>query len=605
MNIRLVTLLLTLVGWSRHVDCRRITATKKDIVVRNIVRSVLRQTRSTGVLVLHVNSTRVANNQLIYSTWMRELAAVTTVATLNNFTRPYTRYFGTKNRTKEMTRCTLKNCYCLGLPKPLVPEVVATDRVLFVVILPVALQSCIPVNFFYFMSAFESAPKVLFVIISDKKFHVKVHYNVLNGGFDQGYVNFDVVEVTPRRRIGKRAIQFNYRIVQLDTAANRVTESYYNNRKTRWFKDKVSNYQARKIKVLVEYKGGFANDPFYYDFLKTLGQMANITFVSVNRIDPKFCETWVYYDSVFCSMFQGCTYVKLYRTPKLLMVVPVIFESVEVSVEEIVMLHSLVLSCILMVFLTYAFIARFDRENWPPTTVFILIFGGPTGRMPLTKAEIAALFCTIAIGFFFAGDLVSGLSANAFEQKLEIELNTFEDLQRHNVTVSLLYDPKATKSNFYQEILRTKVKYDCSLKYYTFEQSIMHSMFTFKNLSFSRRDDILEHWLPQRFVVRNKYGFRVSSLSEQAFASVIVLRPRDPLVHRASDIFWRYFETNLLVKRHWNTTYRFHPKRLHPEFFKESLGIPDDDEDVDVDRDLLLVLILTGSLRPVLSCTSD
>lgn len=118
------------------------------------------------------------------------------------------------------------------------------------------------------------------------------------------------------------------------------------------------------------------------------------------------------------------------------------------------------------------------------------------------------------IGFLFAGDLVSGLTASAFEETEEIELQTFEDLRKFNVTLHLIHDPMKTEYDFYQAILKSKVKYKVGTHPSTFDYLLMRIL-KFKNIAFSAREGFLDYNCRQKFVVNNKCGYRVSSFSEK------------------------------------------------------------------------------------------
>lgn len=72
-----------------------------------------------------------------------------------------------------------------------------------------------------------------------------------------------------------------------------------------------------------------------------------------------------------------------------------------------------------------------------------------------------------------------------------------------------------------------------------------------------------------------------------------VLRDRDPLVHRVSDIFWRYFEENLMMRKYSNRLPQFTPKHIRPDYYKEYFEIVTDSE-VTVKTNTLLVPIATG-----------
>lgn len=583
-----------------QLDCK-IFHVPKDRELRNIVRDVVRKTNSSGVLLFHVNYAKVPNDKLLYNEWMRAMAGVTTVTSINSFANSK-RYFAWKDRSKGFRRCGIKKCFCLKSERPINLEILANDRVMLIIICPSVLDSKVSSHYFTPLSASESSPKVLYVMLTRDKFNATTYRNAFNFMFDKGYVNYELLEVSEKskNKIGKRLVRLNYRIVQFDTATSRASIKPYS-RKIVWFKDKVKNYQARKITVKMKWKNGYSNDPVYYDFLKTLSQAVNVTFAPVRGTEDSR-EIWWYYGDNFCPMLGANTNVKVLKMIKLVLVIPVIFRSSEVSAHQIVMHHLLVVLMIILTFWLLSVLAKFDRENWPPATIFIMIFGGPTARMPLTKPEIVALFCAILVGFFFAGDLVTGLTASAFEQEVEVPLNTFEDLQRHNVTIFLIYDPRTSNSEFYLEILKSKVKYNVSpIKhvYWYFSR-----MFKYKNVTFSRVDDYLEYWLSQRFIVKDICGFRISTLSERIYPLVIALRNRDALLHRVSDIFWRYQEANLAIKRHIKSSNVFTLKRMHPDYFKELFQIDDDQQDVDV-KLILLNLIVTGTVGPIIALTIE
>lgn len=87
------------------------------------------------------------------------------------------------------------------------------------------------------MSCSKSSPKILFIVIAKHKLNVKKNYHSwMNYMFDNGHVNFEIVEVSPRHRIKKKIISYDHRIVQFDPSANKVSIKPYN-RKIAWFKD--------------------------------------------------------------------------------------------------------------------------------------------------------------------------------------------------------------------------------------------------------------------------------------------------------------------------------------------------------------------------------
>lgn len=268
MSLRIIFLMSVLLIQNLIIiDCK-IFHNRKDFVVREIVRSVVGKTKSEGIQVIHVNSKKVINNKFVHDNWMRVIAAFTTVASVNSFKND-SRYFSVKDRTKGMTPCGIKNCHCLNYSKPTVPQILASDRIMIIAIVPFALFKNVKFDFFNSLSCSESSPKILLILVADKKLRARYYRSTMNLAFDRRFVNLDIVEVTPKRKIRRRAITFDHRIVQFDPASSRVTIRPYSRKTTSWFKDKVQNYQARKVTVYLLNKEEFAKDPYYYDLLKT------------------------------------------------------------------------------------------------------------------------------------------------------------------------------------------------------------------------------------------------------------------------------------------------------------------------------------------------
>lgn len=359
---------------------------------------------------INVNFAKSPSNKLIYNNWMRQIGAVTTVSCINSYVK-FSKYFARRDKRRDIKSCGIKNCRCLNSLKPKVPQILASDRIMIIVFVPISFYAKVPLDYYTKLSIPQSAPKILFVLITNNKLRTK-NYSWMNFAFERGYVNFDLLEVSPKTKIGKRVLNFDHRIVQLDTLANKVTIKPHN-RKITWFKDKVKNYQKRKIMV----------------------------------------------------------------------------------------------------------------------------------------------------------------------------------------------DPKRAKSNFYEEIIRSKVKYTCfskkPLAWYLLR------IFKFKNFLFTQRDDHVEYWLPKKFIIKNNCGFRISSLSEQVYASVIVLRNRDAMLHRASDLFWRYFEANLALKKNIISSGKSFPlKHIHSDCYKLEFEIFVD-EDFGVRSEMLLTIIAIGCFGSIIGLSVE
>lgn len=604
MRVLLFIIIISLaLSITKHLArCKMTVVARKDTTsVKNIVGSVVKQTNSVGVLLYTLKSKNFRVNKLISSDWARELSAATTLTFLNNFAK-HSRYFARKDRTRVgLKGCAIKGCCCLKSAKPIVPQLLASDRILMLVVVPIGMIKKLPLSMLYKQfSCQESSPKVLLLVISNDRKSPKLawFHSHLNFLFNSGFVNVDVVQVTPRRKVGKRFVSFDYRIVQLDTAKNKIIANSNPNGKVTWFKDKVNNYQARRVEVKLWLNDSYANDMIYHDFLKTLSQIVNITFVPVKRRE-RINELWYYYSYRYCNLLQNGTNIKLYKITKFFMIAPVIFDSEETSVADIVLLHLLSVALVIASIWIYCLVAKFEWVTWSPTVIFTLIFAGRTERVPLRGAELVVLFFTIAIGFFFAGDLTSGITASAFDRREEVPLANFKDFHEHNITVYLLNDPLKQKSNyFYRDVIDSKIRYVVSGNE-TFGW-FARQMFHFKNVSVSYRDDFLDYYLPKKFIVDNQCGFRVSSLSERADAAVITLRDRDPLVHRASDVFWRYFEANLMIKKYINGARYFTPKHFHPDCYKEAFDIATGNA-VYVNSGTMLILVAIGIVVPFIA----
>lgn len=594
-----------------------LSATSKLIVVKrsNQIEKILQDIRQRHRIndFLTMNEQRVKNPiiQQVHDAISKQILLNSTCASL---CPPFdvSRYLVQENRLrKHLPPCTT-DCPCMKQTFHSSAQLPATDRVLLVCVLKTfdkkvsdVLHRLVKVMYNAFATA-QSTPKMLCITILNRKFRgYKSMLSKIFYGPDkkhQVYLNVDVLQISLKRG-SKRDFEFN--VYQFDPFARRFLvkkwKSGFN-----WFPDKLSNCHGHELykdrggdSPMTERISPFPDDNGW----KLINKMLNI---SVKNRKTKHYRMWIEESNGVCGFFAQQTQTKPTSYFKLRIFVPVIYDELVTSNWTTIILNLLTIATIVFVFWLFPHLCHFDSISWSTTEIFQLILGGSTSRLQMVNAQVTFFLCAVMAGFFFGGELTSGLASTVIKQEVERQLETFKDLRDNNITVYLMMDPKSSKSGRSSDkefILKSRVNYvpltSICVKDWRrlFAETLIH-----RNVSFSSAVDLVGLSVPEVMIIDDKLRARKSNIVELIMMASGEMHYRnDPFLHRLSDVMWRMGECGIrkdtVQRRHLAFSWQ---QMFETELLQSNVKLPSNEQVHSTELEYLWIFVFTSTFAPII-----
>lgn len=550
--------IVVLVNCKPRVKLKRF---QKDRTIERIVKEIKSSSAIEDFMVCTDSLDRSPTLRQVRNEFLHQIGKNSTVTSVSNAYQKASR-LAKKNfhKLSRHIRVSEKNCLCNSRDYYEQQRVIATDKTLIVYILSISkLQSTNIPQMYALMHTInmafaspQSTPKVLLVFVTKQKFkqYDSMLHALFRGTSEDKFVmllNINILEISPKRKT-KFGVAFDYNVFQLNPFTRKFAKGQWKSG-FKWYPDKLQNCKKFKLNVKdikqLEY---IPNAHFLpnRDGWVTISKIMNITIRFRNNEDDRNCWLICTDDLIFGSkIFAISKPITFYRSRTL---VPVIYDITPKSNVTTILLHLLVTAFIVAIFWFFAWLYHFDFITWSTTEIFKLIFGGSTARIITRPAEVALFLCIITAGFFFGGELISGLTTSAIDEETPRIIESLEDLKQNNVTFaycSAKKMPKNCKCNGFGALLSSGVNltYVGQLTPKNLF-SILRNVVRYQNTSLSLFNlDLLGPIMPETITIKDKLLAKKADIPE-AFKmySYVSTKVNDPFIHRISDIIQRYGE---------------------------------------------------------------
>lgn len=438
------------------------------------------------------------------------------------------------------------------------------------------------IKFYDHFKLLQSLPKFLVVTVSRYQKQFQPYSEVLKLIFKKMHLDVEILQVVVHvTEKGERHKSCTHSFA-IHQSVNPFSKSYIDkiyNAKHVWFKEKTKNLHRFKLscglvanskaqaKFFIEGKlkinkqsWAFLRIMKTYLFVKTLMTAMNCTFTAIpidlSKKAIEACDIGIFNPALIVAHKKMCTCEifipgKLSDTMHHVLYAPSLYDrSIEFKYDLFVRAVVLLLSTIFAIQISSR-LFNFDRNTWWPIMIFSMILNLPNPRQPATNSE-TSLFCVvILLGFFFASDLISGVTENCLIRETERYIYDIEDIKRNNLTILLPLRLKSYRETTYESILGTsKVIYRTSLDGNDLRDLLYH-----KNVCIP--SNIFTNHLPDeigsrsRIMIANKVHARKCNVIVSYTSNWYTLRRNFLLFHRIADICWRSGETGVDKNAPW------------------------------------------------------
>lgn len=575
-------------------NCRHLKSVEKDDKIKLILNQILVQHRLTGFLIFSTD-THEANSdcKFVFRNIVRQATKLTTIALMNrNIIKNPARY------TKNISRFN-------EIHKSLSPlqflTTAASDNVCLIFIVESTTYTRKTLllyieKYHLILSSPQRVPKMLLVLMARRGFNS--HRKVLESSKRKCVV--DILEI--KKSVKSSTVRFSYNIIQYNPYTRQLKLLMFRYNDTRLLSDLSNNLRRHKLIVSFRYSRIKAHNRFIRFMHKRYGYVVEVAIMKLNGTvawtqgananDP---DIYLFPCLKLPLLCQSYIYPSYSKSPRFIL--PVIYDEFYFDTYETLITCSMAMILLLIILWLFRRYYSFNDETWHSIIAISIILGVSITKNPVHKAEYLMFMLLTTVGFFFASDLVNGLTSVAVPQTFERDLQTIDDVSRNNITLLLLIDTHGLISKYCN---KSNVKYKLVGKNSKMYYDAIEQMLRLRDVSISSQLlELAGTYVPQKIIINNVVYARLSNINDEDHNLVYAMKRNQLWFHRFNYYYLKFHECALNYlpkdKSYRDYCYYFffekYIKRFQSEVIEETATSTQ-----ELDSNLWLIIVLGSVL---------
>lgn len=273
-------------------------------------------------------------------------------------------------------------------------------------------------------------------------------------------------------------------------------------------------------------------------------------------------------------------------------IIPTLYDDIENKSYTVPVLNLIVICIIVMTFKFYSKYFHFDSLTWHPIVAFSMIIGVSNTRDPVRFGETIVFMSLISVGFFFGGDLISGLFEVKFVQRIERKMETVDDVTKNNVTFIFFHSSEKQGLQGF-----SNVKWKRGLR----NRNMYMNMLLYKNGTVPWLGALAGLPCPERFMINREVYAEQSKTKHSSSAEFRYVLPCNcPWLHQMNYNLLKYYENHFEKTQEMNVLQFY----LKNHVIKDSiqmviLKIEEESEDEIENLDNMWVIVATSNVLSI------